>query len=127
VLPALFLFNALVIVMLAGADGVYPSFFAEMFSARIRYTAMAVGLQIGVMVTGFAPTAAQALNGGDPTYWIPAALIVTTTGVLAAAAAFTAKETYRVPLEELGRTRQFIRQEVQARQVQPQSVVPSRG
>ena len=59
---------------------------------------MAIGTQIGYAIGGFAPTVAAAIDGGG---WAPVALYVFGFSVIAAIAAATARETYRVPLQQL--------------------------
>lgn len=82
-------------------NGIYPAFFTEMFDVRVRYTGVAVGLQLSMLVAGFAPTVGTALmaDGAD---WMPAATLTAVLCLISALAAWTARETYRVPLEELG-------------------------
>ena len=41
--------------------------------------------------------------GTGPTGWMPVALFTTVTGVVAALSAWTARETYNIPMEQLGR------------------------
>jgi MFS family permease len=102
-IPLMFITNALMVgLFLALCGAIYPAFYAEMFTARVRYTSMAVGLQIGSVVSGFAPSIATVLTGGDPTNWVPVACMVAGALIIAAIAALTARETYRIPLEELG-------------------------
>jgi MFS family permease len=87
----------------AMANGIYPSWFAEQFNVKVRYTSLAVGLQVGILVAGFSPTIGATLVRGDVTNWVPAAFIVVISSGLALVGALLAKETYRTPLEELGR------------------------
>jgi hypothetical protein len=64
---------------------------------------MAIGTQIGFALGGFAPTISAALLGEGPDGWMPVAALVTACCVIAAVSAFTARETYATPMEELGR------------------------
>lgn len=96
-------------VAISFADGSYPAFFSEMFSAKIRYTGMAVGLQIGIVMSGFSPTIGAALQGDDPTNWMPVAIMTAICSGIALVAALTAKETYRTPLNQLGGGRSRVR------------------
>jgi MFS family permease len=101
--PLMFVFGILLSgVVYSAANGVWPSLYGEMFATRVRLSGMAIGTQIGFALGGFAPTIAAAIQGPGPTGWYPVAIFVTLTSVVAAASAFTARETYRVPLEELG-------------------------
>ncbi|MEV7646871.1 MFS transporter [Arthrobacter sp. NPDC089319] len=110
--PMIFIVNAIMTgVFLSLSDGVYPAFFAEMFSAKVRYTGMAVGLQVGLLVAGFAPSIGSTLTKGDANNWLPIAIFTCVCSVLAAIAALTAKETFRTPLRDVGITPQIRRQQ----------------
>jgi MFS family permease len=90
-------------VMMSGVtysafNGVQPALYGEMFPTKVRLSGMAIGTQIGYAIGGFAPTAAAAIDGGG---WVPVALYVLGSSVIAAIAAFTARETFRVPLQQL--------------------------
>lgn len=77
------------------------TWYPEQFPTKVRYTGMAVGLMLGILLAGFAPAAAQAA-GADSTMWWPAALICAGAAAVSAVAAFMAPETFRVPKAELG-------------------------
>lgn len=100
------------------ANGVYPSFFPEMFNVRVRYSGYAISLQFGLIVTGFTPTAAQALTSVDvePAGFLPAALGAV-LALIAAATAWTAKETAHVPLHELGTGRSMSTKQLSTREL----------
>lgn len=85
----------------AAVSAIYPSFFAEMFNLKVRQTGMAVGLQIGLIAAGFGPAVATALTAGSSD-WFPVAMTTAIVTLIAVVAALTAKETFRVPLHELG-------------------------
>ncbi|MFJ1996628.1 MFS transporter [Streptomyces asiaticus] len=86
----------------AAINATYPSFFAEMFHLRVRQTGMALGLQIGLIAAGFAPSVYLALTADDPKNWLPVAIISAAIAVAAALSAVTAKETAFTPLDQLG-------------------------
>ena len=90
-------------VVYSAANGVWPALYGEMFDTRVRLSGMAIGTQIGFALGGFAPTISAALIGEGPTGWMPVALFTTATAVVAAFSAWTARETYNVPMEQLGR------------------------
>jgi MFS family permease len=92
-------------------NGVQPALYGEMFPTKVRLSGMAIGTQIGYAIGGFAPTAAAAIDGGG---WVPVALYVLASSVIAAIAAATARETCRFPLQHLDdrRSQRFARQPV---------------
>ena len=89
-------------VLYSASNGVWPSFYAEMFSTRVRLSGMAIGTQIGFALGGFAPTIAAAIQGPGVDGWRPVAFLTLGVCLVAAAAALTARETYRVPMHQLG-------------------------
>src|SRR4051812_19815235 len=88
-------------VVYSAMNGVQPALYGEMFPTRVRLSGMAVGTQIGYAIGGFAPTAAAAIDSAGSGGWLPVAVYVLGSSVIAAIAVATARETYRVPLEEL--------------------------
>ncbi|MFG1647740.1 MFS transporter [Amycolatopsis sp. NPDC049252] len=88
-------------VAYSGVNGVWPSLYGEMFSARVRLSGMAIGTQIGFAVAGFAPSVVAAIGTGKSD-WLGVSLFTAAVCVVAAIAAATARETYRVPTAELG-------------------------
>ncbi|MEV0907907.1 MFS transporter [Streptomyces hokutonensis] len=89
-------------VVYSAANGVWPSFYGEMFATRVRLSGMAVGTQIGFAVAGFAVTFAARIAGPDGTDWSSVALFMAALCVPPAVAALSARETHRVPTELLG-------------------------
>ncbi|MFJ9786421.1 MFS transporter [Amycolatopsis sp. NPDC101161] len=89
-------------VAYSGVNGVWPSLYGEMFTARVRLSGMAIGTQIGFAVAGFAPSVVAAI-GSAKQDWLGVAIFTAAVCVVAALAAATARETYRVPTAELGR------------------------
>jgi MFS family permease len=93
-------------VVYSAMNGIQPSLYGEMFPTRVRLSGMAIGTQIGYAIGGFAPTAAKAIAGDGPGGWVPVAVYVLASSLIAAAAVATARETVRVPLAEIdGRAR----------------------
>ncbi|RWA76323.1 MAG: MFS transporter [Mesorhizobium sp.] len=90
-------------VVYSAANGIWPALYGEMFDTRVRLSGMAIGTQIGFALGGFAPTISAALLGEGPTGWVPVAAFTTATAIIAALAAATARETYKTPMNELGR------------------------
>jgi MFS family permease len=83
-------------------NGVWPSFFGEMFAAPVRYSGFALGNQLGLVLAGFAPMIAAMLLQPGITGWIPVAVFTVACLVVAAISIASARETHRVPVELLG-------------------------
>jgi hypothetical protein len=64
---------------------------------------VAVGTQFGFALGGFAPTIAAALAGPNLTDWVPVAIFASATAVVATIAVLTMRETYKTPLNDLGK------------------------
>lgn len=89
-------------VVYSAANGVWPALYGEMFDTRVRLSGMAIGTQIGFALGGFAPAISAAVMGTGPNGWMPVAVFTSVTAVIAALAIGTARETYRVPMHQLG-------------------------
>jgi MFS family permease len=90
-------------VIYQGYNGVFSSFYPELFPTRTRVTAMAIAQNIGTTITALLPAlfAAVAPPGSSN---IPLTIGGITLGVtiIAALAAWSARETYRIHLNDLG-------------------------
>ncbi|MER5433582.1 MFS transporter [Streptomyces sp. NPDC002588] len=89
-------------VVYSAANGVWPSFYGEMFSTRVRLSGMAIGTQIGFAVAGFAVTFAARIAGPDGDDWFSVALFTAALCVPPVLAALSARETAKIPTEQLG-------------------------
>ena len=89
-------------VVYSAANGVWPSFYGEMFSTRVRLSGMAIGTQIGFAVAGFAVTFAAQIAGPDGSDWSAVAIFTAALCVPPVIAVLTARETHSVPTEQLG-------------------------
>lgn len=105
--PLIFLTGILTFgVVYSAANGIWPALYGEMFSARVRMSGMAIGTQIGFAVAGFAVASAAGI--ASPEGWLGlqgATGVGIFTAILCAVSAIaiaTARETHRVPTEELG-------------------------
>ncbi|OFI37135.1 MFS transporter [Arthrobacter sp. SW1] len=102
-IPMIFLASTLITAgTYSMSNAIYPAWFSELFNVKVRYSGMAIGLQIGILCAGFTPLLGTALVGGDKANWGPAAWIVAASTVLAVAGALWARETHKTPLRELG-------------------------
>lgn len=86
----------------AAANAVWPSFYGEMFSARVRFSGMAIGTQLGFLMAGFAPSIVAALGGVQEGGWVVISAFTGAICLIAAISALTAKETKSVPTDTLG-------------------------
>ncbi|MFB9927993.1 MFS transporter [Amycolatopsis halotolerans] len=84
-------------------SAVYPVYFAELFATPVRYSGMAIGQQIGLVLVGFAPVIGALLQRPGPYGWLPVAAFTGVCIGIAAIAVWTGPETYDVPVDRLGR------------------------
>ena len=92
-------------VVYSAMNGIQPSLYGEMFPTRVRLCGTAIGTQIGFALGGFAPTAAAWIAGDGPGGWVPVAAYVFVSSLIAAVAVASARETFRLTLDEIdGRT-----------------------
>ncbi|MDE2457158.1 MAG: MHS family MFS transporter [Burkholderiales bacterium] len=89
-------------VIYSASNATWPALYGEMFNTRVRLSGMAIGTQIGFALGGFAPSISAAVMGPGPGGWPPVAVLTSVACVIAAAAAFSARETFDVPMERLG-------------------------
>ncbi len=86
----------------AASNTVWPSFYAEMFSTKVRFSGLAIDTQLGFLMAGFAPAIVSAMGGIKPGGWVQISIFTGVICTIAAVSALTAKETFRVPTKELG-------------------------
>lgn len=84
------------------SNGIVPAFFTEMFPTRVRTLGMACGMQIGLLLFGFAPSIVQWLRGDQTSPMTSVLLVAGVAIALAAIGTLSARETYRIPTSELG-------------------------
>lgn len=85
-------------------NATFASFFQELFPSRTRVTGFAISQNIGLLITAFLPSifAAVAPPGSANVPFIIGSICFGIT-VIGAVAAWSARETHRVPLNELGK------------------------
>lgn len=77
-------------------NAVEPSFFTELFGAKVRYSGASIGAQLGAIVAGgFTPFIAQGLSAAFGNSWVPIATYVVVTSLISVVAAVFAPETSR--------------------------------
>jgi len=90
-------------VVYQGYNAIFPSFFPELFSTRARVTAMAIAQNTGTTITALLPALFATVAPPGSTN-VPLTIGSITFGVtiIAAVAAWSARETSRIHLNDLG-------------------------
>ncbi|APW35937.1 MFS transporter [Rhodoferax koreense] len=90
-------------VVYQGYNAIFPSFYPEMFPTRTRVSGMAISQNLGTLVSALLPALFVAVAPpGAANIPIMIGSITLAVCVIAAIAAFTARETYRVRMNDLG-------------------------
>jgi MFS family permease len=90
-------------VVYQGYNAIFPSFYPELFPTRTRVTAMAIAQNIGTMITALLPALfALVAPPGSPDVPLKIGALAFGITVISALAALSARETYRVHLNDLG-------------------------
>jgi len=87
-----------------GYHAIFPSFFPEQFQTHYRVSAMAIAQNVGYMITALLPAlfTAVAPPGSNNVPLLIGAITCAVTAI-SAVAAWSAPETYRTPLDQLGK------------------------
>jgi MFS family permease len=102
-LPLVFVSGILLFgVVYSASNGIWPSLYGEMFTARVRLSGMAVGTQIGFAIAGFAVSFAERIAGPDGEGWIRVAAFTAAICAVSAIAVASGRETHKVPTGALG-------------------------
>ncbi|CAM3879434.1 Shikimate transporter [Pseudomonas reidholzensis] len=77
-------------VLYSAPNALWPSFYAEMFSIRVRYTGVGLATQLSFIVAGFSPSLCYALleEGGG---WLPVGYLIGGLALVAAIAAMLSR------------------------------------
>jgi len=94
-------FHYLFTIFLMAGQALQLTIYTEMFETKVRFSGVAVGTQFGYLLAGFAPTISYLILQPGPNGWMPVAVFGALCCVVAAAAAFSARETRGVSLERL--------------------------
>jgi MFS family permease len=90
-------------VVYQGYNAVFPAFYQELFPTRTRVTAFAVSQNLGTLITAFLPALYAIIAPGGSNVPLIVGSITFGIGIIAALAAWSARETFRVHLDDLGR------------------------
>ncbi len=90
-------------VVYQGYNAVFPSFYPELFPTRARVTAMAIAQNTGTTITALLPALfATVAPPGSTNVPLTVGAITLGVTIIAAGAAWSARETYRIHLNDLG-------------------------
>jgi hypothetical protein len=89
-------------IVYQGYNAIFPSFYPEMFPARMRVSAMAMSQNVGTMISALTPALFATVAPPGSNVPLIVGSITLAIAVVAALAALSARETYRLPLHELG-------------------------
>ena len=91
-------------VIYSAPNALWPSFYAEMFSIRVRYTGVGLATQLSFIVAGFSPSVCYALLG-DGTAWLSVGYFIGGLALVATIAALVSRPATEAsvehPLEQL--------------------------
>jgi Na+/melibiose symporter-like transporter len=90
-------------VVYQGYNAIFPSFYPELFPTRTRVSAMAISQNVGTTITALLPALfATVAPPGSANIPVTVGAIAFGITVIAAVAAISARETYRVDINDLG-------------------------
>ena len=90
-------------VVYQGYNAVFPSFYPELFQTRTRVSAMAISQNVGTTITALLPALFAAVAPpGSTNIPLTVGAITFAVTIIAAVAAMSARETYRIHLNDLG-------------------------
>jgi MFS family permease len=91
-------------VVYQGYNAIFPSFYPELFQTRTRVSAMAISQNVGTTITALLPALfATVAPPGSTNIPLTIGAITFAITVIAAVAAMSARETFRIPMNDLGR------------------------
>jgi MFS family permease len=90
-------------VLYQGYNAVFPAFYPELFRTRYRVSAMAIGQNIGTMISAFLPAVFTAVAPpGSTNIPLKIGFMTLAVAMISCIAAYSARETYRLRLNDLG-------------------------
>ena len=89
-------------IVYQGYNAIFPSFYPEMFPARMRVSAMAISQNVGTMISALTPALFATVAPPGSNVPLIVGSITLSIAMVASLAALSARETYRLPLHELG-------------------------
>jgi MFS family permease len=90
-------------IVYQGYNAIFPSFYPELFPTRTRVTAMAIAQNVGTTITALLPALfATVAPPGSTNIPLTIGALAFGITIISAIAAWSARETYRVHLSDLG-------------------------
>jgi MFS family permease len=90
-------------IVYQGYNAVFPSFYPELFQTRYRVSAMAISQNVGTTITALLPALfATVAPPGSANVPVTVGAIAFAITAVAAIAAYSARETFRLPVNDLG-------------------------
>jgi MFS family permease len=90
-------------IVYQGYNAVFPSFYPELFQTRYRVSAMAISQNTGTTITALLPALfATVAPPGSANVPVTVGAIAFAITAVAAIAAYSARETFRLPVNDLG-------------------------
>jgi MFS family permease len=89
-------------IVYQGYNAVFPAYYQELFPTRTRVTGFAVSQNIGTMITAFLPSLYAAVAGPGSNVPLIVGSFTLGCAVIASIAALSARETFRIHLNDLG-------------------------
>jgi MFS family permease len=89
-------------IVYQGYNATFPAYYQELFPTRTRVTAFAVAQNIGTLITAFLPALFAIVAPPGSNVPLIVGSLCLGIAVISAIAAFTARETYRVHMNDLG-------------------------
>ncbi|ASV40576.1 MFS transporter [Pseudomonas sp. NS1(2017)] len=86
-------------VFYSAPNALWPSFYAEMFSIRVRYTGVGLATQLSFIVAGFSPSVCYALLG-EGGKWLPVGYFIGGLALVAAIAAILSRPASEMAVEQ---------------------------
>jgi len=115
-------------VVYQGYNAVFPSFYPELFPTRTRVSAMAVSQNLGTLVTAMLPALfAWVAPPGSSNIPLTVGSITLAITVVAALAALSARETYRIRMDDLGAANATPVDKAEYERLRRQSVAAARS
>lgn len=105
----------------------FASFYPELFPTRTRVSAMAISRNLGTAAAAMLPALFTAVAPpGAQNIWLTVGAITFGIAIVSALAALSARETFRIPMNDLGRPEAEPVPEAEYHRLRQQSIAAGR-